>query len=424
MKTQTQLAVIGAGPAGLAAAAEAARHGAEVTVFDEAPQVGGRLTLQHYQKPSGDWWIGPRVAEQLRQEAEELGVAIRTSRSVWGVFPGPEFSIKPVGQFGPEDEWTETVSCERLLIATGASERALPLPGWTLPGVLTAGGAQNLINTQGIHIGDRVLIVGPDHLGMLLAMELAAVGSKVVGVALPPPGLMSGDRSSPPDVMTVLAQIAAGAGPNAAIRGLARLAPASVVRRLSRLYPVSGIRVFGAPLLLRQSVVELRGDGRVEEAVLAPLDASGKLTAGRRTIPVDCVCLSGGLSPLIELAASAGCHYVRIPELGGYVPLYGPDFETTLSGVHVAGNATGVESAQAAIEQGRLVGLHIAKQLGELSAYEAPELVSRQSERLAEARRTAIVKLNPEAPKGRKQMQQLWRTYQASRPSREGEPHA
>ncbi len=112
----------------------------------------------------------------------------------------------------------------------------------------------------------------------------------------------------------------------------------------------------------------------MESAIVADLTADGEVVEGsERTIAVDVVCTSGGLAPLLELLAQAGCPQVFVPQLGGYAPLHGPDMQTSLAGIWVAGCASGVEGAKVAMGQGRLAGTATARACGRFESPLAEE---------------------------------------------------
>ena len=135
---KADVCVIGAGPAGLAASSILARYGRRVVVVDESPEPGGRLLGQlHRVGRRNDafhqdgWWHGCRIAAMLAEEAQAAGAAFLQGASVWGIYPGWRVCVS-----GDEPR---IIDAERVVIATGASEVPLPIPGWTLPGVMTIG---------------------------------------------------------------------------------------------------------------------------------------------------------------------------------------------------------------------------------------------------------------------------------------------
>ncbi len=153
----------------------------------------------------------------------------------------------------------------------------------------------------------------------------------------------------------------------------------------------------GVPVDPRRTVIAINGSQQVESAEVAELTAQGEITRTRQ-VPVDSVFLAGGLRPLSELAALAGCQLIGAPDLGGTVPLYGPGLETTAPGVSVAGNITGIESAAVAIAQGQLAATAIV----------APDRVPEQRRLVAQARREAPIVFLPRMGQGRRAVAAAW----------------
>ena len=151
------LVVVGAGPAGLAAACEAAALGMETVVLDENDRGGGQLNKQiHKFFGSGAHGAGKRgyeIAGEMLERCGELGVELRLNHLAAGVFPDREIMVR-----GPGEVYL--LDCDNLIIAAGAVEKPLAFPGWTLPGVMGAGGAQTLMNLYGVLPGERVAVIG------------------------------------------------------------------------------------------------------------------------------------------------------------------------------------------------------------------------------------------------------------------------
>jgi sarcosine oxidase subunit alpha len=147
------------------------------------------------------------------------------------------------------------------------------------------------------------------------------------------------------------------------------------------------IRRLGIPILTRHTIKEAYGKDQVEGAVIWELDGKWAGVAGsERDLPVDVVCLATGLTPLSEVLWQAGAEMRYIPELGGFVPLYDANMETTAKGVFVAGDVAGIEEASTAMAAGRLAGLCAAHSLGRVPEDEFAELHSRLSEDLKQLR--------------------------------------
>lgn len=398
------LVVVGAGPAGVSAATVAARHGLSVVVLDEHPRPGGRLLGQLHELPGhgkDGWWRGAEVAASMIAEARAAGVEIVSGAAAWGIRPRWEVLV----QGAP----FESVQAPRVLLATGAVEKSVPIPGWTLPGAMTAGAAQVFVNVHRVRPGRKALLVGVNVLTLTIARELAMAGVEVAGIALPPLGPFSAESANPTQVIASLGRMA-GLAPSPFLRLAGRLFHGRE-RLGATLYPRGGVKVWGIPLLLRQAAVEVLGDSQVSGVVLEDVGPAGEPTGRRRTVELDLVCISDGLSPLAELASATGCRFANLPVLGGRVPIYGPDMQTTAPGVFVAGNIAGIEGATIAMAQGRVAGYGIAADAGQcrFDSTEARQAVAA----LAEARRTSAIQFMPDLAGGLQALESAWKATQA-----------
>lgn len=339
---KTDIAIVGGGPAGMAAAIEAARAGANVTVIDENARPGGQLFKQiHKFFGSGVHHAGTRgfqIGQNLLREAEEAGVEMRLDTVVYGIF-----SDRRLGLICGDH--TEELVASVVILATGANENALTFPGWTLPGVMGAGATQTLINIHRVVPGQRILMVGAGNVGLIVTYQLLQAGAEVIAI----------------------------------IEGLSYIGGYGV--------HASKVRRAGVPILTSHTILQAEGDEKVKGAVIAQVDEKWEpVTGTQETLDVDTICLAVGLSPLAELAWMAGCQSSYIPSLGGWVPLHDENLETSLPGVYVAGDLAGIEEASTAMEEGRLAGLAAAEALGHLSPKEASAKKGEVQERLAALR--------------------------------------
>jgi sarcosine oxidase, subunit alpha len=398
---ETDLIVVGAGPAGLGAAATAARLGASVVLIDEQPLVGGRLRGQVYEQSRSDggreWVRGAAICDDLAADARDAGVKVLSGSCVWGIWPG----------------WTVyTDATERLrlraramILATGSTERSVVLPNWTLPGVMTASAVQTLLHQYRVRPGSSAVVVGADPFGVKVARQMMLAGMRVHGVLLSPPGTPG------------------GLSPREAIQGLARLrgmtssvewsdmgqlmhGPAGVLEPAA--FPADGVAVCGVAIMLRSAVTAVHGNDRVTGIDVSDLSPDGDLSGDPRRVAVDTVVLSAGVSPLCELAQVMGCRVAVVPELGGTVPLHGSHLETTIPGVFVAGSMTGIEEGPVAIAQGRLAGIAACTELGLLGDAAGSGRLRHAEEELARARLSATPLLSA-GEQGRRRVYALWR---------------
>jgi glycine/D-amino acid oxidase-like deaminating enzyme len=250
----------------------------------------------------------------------------------------------------------------RLILATGAHERPVPIPGWTLPGVLTTGGLQTLVRTQLVCPGQRVLLAGTGPLNLQVACELVARGVKPVAVldSAPPPWSVSWRDAwrmltAAPDLM------------------------AEAMRMLWTL------RRAGVPVLWRTSLSRLTGADRVEAATLAD-----------RVIPVDTVALNAGFQPEVALARALGVpHRFENSGLGHLASETDEDGRTALATVFAVGDGAALGGARVATARGRLAGLAAARDLGYAAAQDH---ATRRSLRRAVAFQDALWRIFPLPP--------------------------
>lgn len=346
------LLIIGAGPAGLAAAISAAENEIKVVLVDEFIKPGGRLLGQLHQEPDGSWVNGIHEAQVLLNKANNLGVEILCGVSVYDLI-----------KF--EEHWCvytteKIIEAKIVLLATGASETPIPISGWTLPGVMSIGAAQVMGNVHRVKPGNNGVIVGVNVLSVAIARELQLCGVNVKGILLPQSNILSEEHARPVRVMEKLL-------------GLAHLAPSAFIRMGSKFvnaktaamfFPKSGVKMWDIPIQVKQVVTEIVGKETVEGVRVSEIDMNGNIIPNKdKFIEADFVCIAGGLTPLAELASVAGCEFYAVPQLGGYIPLHSESMQTNVKGLYVAGNITGIESAKVAKAQGYVAGIAISREL-------------------------------------------------------------
>ncbi|WP_196493724.1 NAD(P)/FAD-dependent oxidoreductase [Ornithinibacillus caprae] len=394
--TNYDLVVIGAGPAGMSAAIQAAMNGAKVAIIDENPIPGGKLLGQLYKDPkSNEWWIGKDIAKMMDEKIKQLPITCFQESEVWGIFPHWKVNLNT----------GEELSTKNILLATGAAEKAIPIPGWTKPGAMAIGAAQTLANYHRVKPGNKVAIIGIDPLSLTVAHELKLAGIHVIGIFQPPASKFSHEKSNPKQTISYLSTLAHLA-PNPWLKGFAKMAKQPFIQTLSTHLPF-GINVQGVPLYFRKTILEIEGEQQVEQIKIANLSPNGSIKrTANKTIKVDCVCISGGLYPLTELATLVGCKMAYMKELGGHIPLHNAEMETTEKGIFVAGNITGIESAKVAIAQGKLAGTAISGRMGLLK--NVKPAIQKAQKQLRLTRNDSLFHFHPQIEQGRKKVQQLW----------------
>lgn len=322
---EKDVVIVGAGPAGLAASIEAAKAGAEVLVVDLNIKPGGQLFKQiHKFFGSSAHKSGTRgidIGKQLVEEAEKYNVEIWLRSTVIGLFPGKKVGIEK----GLDNEKKEmvTIKAKKIIIATGASENVVRFKGWTKPGVMGAGAAQTMVNVNHVKPGQRVVMLGSGNVGLIVSYQLMQAGCDVAALVEAAPK----------------------------IGGYA--VHAAKIRRA------------GVPIYTKHTIIEVKGKERVEEVIIAEVDDNFNPIPGtEKSIKADVVAIGAGLKPSTELARLLRCEMTFNPIFGGNIPLHNRNMETSIDGIYVAGDTTGVEEANTALEEGRLAGISAAQTLG------------------------------------------------------------
>lgn len=400
MSQMYDVLIIGAGPAGLSAAIAAREWNLNVLVIDEFPKPGGRLLGQLHQEPDGKWWNGIEESKILLEKAKELNTDIRCGVSAHTI----EKTDHGFSVYTNEG----ILEAENLLIATGAAESPAPIPGWTLPGVMSIGAAQVMTNVHRVRVGKKGIVVGVNVLSVAIAREMQLAGIDLECMALPAINSATESHGSPKKVMKALLRIAHLA-PSAAIRFGSRFMKGDGTKDLAvKFFPKSGVKMWGMPIHLRKAVTRINGTNQVESVTICDITADGEIIPGsERNIEVDFVCIAGGLYPLAELAAVIGCPFQYIEELGGHVPVHNEQMETPLEGLFVAGNITGIESAKVARAQGTLAGLSIAKRKGQNLA-KLENQIQQAKMNVRTIRENATIQFHPGIEKGRSRMEEAY----------------
>ena len=335
-RIDTEIAVVGAGPAGLSAALAAIGAGARVTLLDEYPEPGG----QFYKQLPGEFSVPDRAAlddeytngDTLLAAVRAAGVVLSNETLVWGSFEPGELSVVRRGAAG-------TVKAGKIVVASGAYERTVAFPGWDLPGVMTPGGAQTLVKNQLLAPGNRIVLAGSGPFLLPVAKSLIAAGAK-------PAAIYEATR------------------PHEWLRHAPRLW-GHWDRIGEALRYRSLIADAGVPIRFGRIVVRAEGAESLERVVLMECDAQGKPVPGTEKIEsADTLCVGYGFIPAVQLTRLLGCEHGYDRLRGGWVPKYGNDMQTSVPGVFVAGEVAGIGGAYAALAEGRLAGLSAARQLG------------------------------------------------------------
>jgi NADPH-dependent 2,4-dienoyl-CoA reductase/sulfur reductase-like enzyme len=294
--------VVGAGPAGLAAASVAAESGRRVALLDQSPWLGGQIWRGDAAGPPAP------AAQHWRERALGSGASILTSAAVFGVPVSGVLQVEtPAG--------ARLMRCQKLILATGARELFLPFPGWTLPGVVGPGALQAMAKAGWPVAGRRVVLAGSGPLLLAVADGLRRYGARPLLIA---------EQASRSRVVSFAAGLWREPG---------KLAQAAALKA----------RLPGVPYRLGVWPERAEGRERVERVIL---------TDGRRAWPVECDLLACGwnLVPNTELARLLGCTmdkgFVRVDEWQ----------RTSVPEVYCAGEPTGIAGAEAALVEGQIAG--------------------------------------------------------------------
>ncbi len=349
---RTDVAVIGGGPAGMAAAIEAAKNGANTVLIDYRDRPGGNY-YKELRPSSGKRNEYPLDADAVELAAtlralSELAVPVIDGTTVWSVFSGEGPTFRegshadklPFTVYLDGPHAAHTLEAKVLIVAPGVYDRSLPFPGWTLPGILSPGGAQLLLKNQGLLPGKRILVTGTGPLLLPVAASLAEAGAKVVALL---------DTASMLD------------GWQQGLFGLwgqwNRLREAWGYIRMLRRHRV--------PVRFRHAILKARGHAAVEAAVIGRVDSHGRPVPGtEQELAVDTICCGYGFTPNTSLTLHLGCEHTFDPDLRAQIPSHDEHMASSVPGVFVAGDVTGIGGKDLARIQGAIAGIAASVRLG------------------------------------------------------------
>lgn len=336
MAEHLDLVIVGAGPAGMAAAVEARRGGLSVAVVDEGSAPGGQIYRNVLDGGARDTILGAEYAAGRALAAACLasGAAYYPETTVFLIERRTAGGFR-LGLSGPGRPAGMLVA-RTVLIAIGAQERPVPLPGWTLPGVMTAGAAQTLLKTSGLVPEGPVVIAGSGPLIPLLVAQYARAGVPLSAVL---------DTTPAANLRAALPHLPAFLASGYAVKGLRLLAAMQRAATVHR--HVTGLRAEGTNAL---------------EAVRFTARGLDMRLAARTLL------IHQGVVPQISLAMAAGADHRWNEARRAFEPVLTPDGETSLPGLHVVGDAGGIAGAAAAEAAGSIAAAAIRRHLGGTSA--------------------------------------------------------
>ena len=327
-----RILIVGAGPAGMMAVLTLHAHGHTPILVDEAPVSGGQIFRR---QPEGFrrslktlYGFEARRAASLHARFDAIigELDYRPHTLVWDVTSEHAFT------FDEKRQCAERIDFDRLILATGATDRIIPIAGWTLPGVFTLGGAQICSKYQGCAIGRRVVFLGTGPLLYLVAYQYLMAGAEIAAVL---------------DTSLLSDQIGATIPMLAGSRTLAK-----------GLYYVARIALAGIPIVRGVTPVAMTGNGHVEAV---------RYEVGGRTVDISCdaVAFGFGLRSETQLHDLAGLafHYDR--DQAQWLPDVDADGRCTVPGLYVCGDGAGIRGAEACAIDGELTALSVLEDIGE-----------------------------------------------------------
>jgi thioredoxin reductase len=338
-KHDYDVVIVGAGPAGLAAAATIGKAGLSTLLLDENAQPGGQIFRSITSTPvkrrnilGEEYWQG----EQLVQDARASGTAIVHGATVWGLDHNLQVLVSILGQ-------SQTLRARRVILATGALERPFPIPGWTLPGVMTIGAAQTLLKSSGLIPNGKVVLAGTGPLLWLFAAQILRAGGAIEAVLDTTPRGNYG---------------------RAILHLLPFLLLSHFVKGLELMHEVKR----KARVISNVVSLAVLGESKVNEVQFA--------TASRaeRRIAADALLLHQGVVPNVNLAMAAGVAHHWDDRQLCWTPDVDTDGNTTVKNIAIAGDGAGIGGAVAAIERGKIAALAAVEAL-------APEQTSKLPKR-------------------------------------------
>lgn len=334
MSEHTDLLIVGAGPAGMAAAVTARHHGLSVRIVDDQPAPGGQIwrgvetvaATQRAKRLGESYLSGAERAAAFRA----CGALYEPESQLWQIEPGFRAFVTRGGK-------ARIVTAEAIILATGAQERPMPFPGWTLPGVLTVGAAQILLKTADSVPEKPVWIAGCGPLPLLYMTQLLAAGGRIAGFL---------DTTPRGRVGAALRHLP---------QGLGRLG--DLFKGLSWSL---ALRRAGIPIIRHVTELRAEGEGRLQRLRYRTEDGC------EAEVPAEVLLVHEGVVPNIHAPLALGCVVSWHAGQHCHVPVLDAWGESSQANIFVAGDGAGIGGAEAAEPRGRLAALRIAAKLGRL----------------------------------------------------------
>ena len=337
---KVDLVVLGAGPAGVAAANVASKEGAEVVIIDENSSAGGQI----YRAPPNEFQPQNsfksdefREGEKQRNILENSDLTALFKHRVWSV--SSDLVVSTVGPNGLSS-W----HARSLIIANGALERIIPFPGWTIPGVIGLAASTILLKSQYVLPGQSTVVAGCGPLLIAVANGIIKSGGKVSAII---------DLNSKSDWIKAFPKLLSR--PDQLFKGMSWFA--NIMK--------AGIKLYGGHAVTNTKQVD-----NVLRISIAPINSAGSIldSKNQKIVEGDCLAIGHGLFPSTEITRLLKAKHIYDPLKGGWVPLIDDDFRSSIPGVYIAGDATGISGAFSAVQKGRIAGMAAVRDLNVMSS--------------------------------------------------------
>ena len=313
------IAIIGAGPAGLAAAKVAAESGGEVIVLDSAPRPGGQY-WRHRDSVQG--YKSHRASGYFLSVMSSTNVTYIHGAQVWSALRNESSITLNYLHEGVE----KSITVEKLILTTGAYDRSIPFTGWELPGSMTPGAAQALLKGHGVVAGKKILVSGTGPFLLPVAVGLAEAGADVLGIV---------EAHSP--LRWLRSPLALFFNPQ---------------KVLELLYYLGKIRKYSLKVYFGKAVIGFNGSTATLSKVKSNLEVKGEISE----IECDVVASGWGFNPDVTLGGILGCNQ-EVDRDGSVIFTVGREQRSSVENIWIAGEATGIGGADLAIAEGEIAAL-------------------------------------------------------------------
>lgn len=315
MLLKTDVLVVGAGPAGIKAALTADRAGADVILIDESVFLGGQLRsqTQYFSNlPKNiDSGLGIEIYNELENQLNNSNITVFTNHTMVGSFKNGNIGVS-------NGEKVLEIQSKKNILAPGAQEEALIFPGWTLPGVMTAGAAQILVNREFVRPGNEAIMVGSNIFALEVALLLQQCGVSVKAIIEEQLNIQCKDTSKLGEIGNI-------------------------------------------PIFTSSRIKAARGRGKVEQVII-------ETPNGENELYVDLICVANGFRPILEPFEILNCEFTYKKGLGGWIPKYDNRFLTGNPNCYVAGNAAGITDLGPILLTGEIAAWNALGELGLVSS--------------------------------------------------------